>query len=124
MRISDWSSDVCSSDLPVILDVLTRGEMAITPVIFARDPGKHMQLLAAERDIGNGNEQHIGMELKIEAIHQPQRLELICGYFACETTRRLSENFLPHGTDPSPMHLNIHLPYQPTEIGTGKEGSV
>src|SRR3546814_9284498 len=60
---------------PVILDVLTRGEMAITPVIFARDRGKHMHLLAAERAIGNGHAQHIGMELKIEAIHQPQRSE-------------------------------------------------
>src|SRR3546814_11329585 len=106
MRISDWSSDVCSSDLrhlvgcnsgilvgadvadaiaaglngmhlhrreigqnicrifqldPVILDVLTRGEMAITPVIFARDRGKHMHLLAAERAI-RLEERRVGKE--------------------------------------------------------------
>src|SRR3546814_19965352 len=37
MRISDWSSDVCSSDLVILR--LERGIFAVDPVIFGGDAG-------------------------------------------------------------------------------------
>ena len=50
---------------PVILDVLPGGEMAIALVILARDMGEHVHLLRIERAIGNGDAQHIGVQLQI-----------------------------------------------------------
>ena len=75
---------------PVILDVLTRGEVAVIAVIFARDVRQHVHLAAVERAIGNGDAQHVGVELQIEAVHQPQRLELVLGDFPRQASRDLA----------------------------------
>src|SRR3546814_10373472 len=87
MRISDWSSDVCSSDLfgenlggvlqldPIVLNILAGSKMAIAAVICAGDMAKLPHLVAAERAIRNGHAQHIGMQLQIKAVLQPQRSE-------------------------------------------------
>ena len=74
---------------PVILDILPRGEMAVIAVIFARDVRQHPHLAAVERAVRNGNAQHIGVQLQIEAVHQPQRLELVLGHFARKATLHL-----------------------------------
>ena len=84
---------------PVILDVLARGEVAVIAVIFARDMAEHFHLLAIERAIGDGDAQHIGVELKIEAVHQPQRLELIFGDFTGHAAAHLIAEFLHAGID-------------------------
>ena len=67
---------------PVELEVLARGEVAVAAVVFARDEGQHAQLRRVERAIGNGDAQHVGVELQIDAVHQPQRLELVLGQLA------------------------------------------
>ena len=80
---------------PVILQVLARGEVAIVLVIFR----PHHALLAAERAIGDGNAQHIGMKLEIEAVHQPQRLELILGQRAGQAALHLVAKFIDTGVE-------------------------
>src|SRR3546814_17388813 len=37
MRISDWSSDVCSSDLPLIATILSAAMLAAAPAAVAKD---------------------------------------------------------------------------------------
>src|SRR3546814_1368448 len=63
MRISDWSSDVCSSDL-LARDVSGRErvvEEASVPV-DAREPGTQQQLLAEELDPERSEERRVGKE--------------------------------------------------------------
>ncbi|MNV55075.1 hypothetical protein D3C71_1472980 [compost metagenome] len=67
---------------PVVLDVLAGGEVAVTPVIFAGDMGQHPHLLRIQRAVGNGDAQHIGMELEIDTVHKAQRLERVLGKLA------------------------------------------
>src|SRR6185437_3774299 len=62
---------------PVELDVGARREVAIAAVIGPRDIGELAQLLRAQRSVWNGDAEHIGVELQIEAVHQPERPELI-----------------------------------------------
>ena len=67
---------------PVILQVLARREMAIALVELARDVGELVQLARRQRAIGNGHAQHVGVELQVDAVHEPQRLELVFGHLA------------------------------------------
>jgi len=84
---------------PIILDVLARGEMAIAAIVFARDMPQHPHLAAVERAIGNGDTQHVGVELEIEPVLQAQRLELIVGQLPGEPAARLVAKFLDAGVD-------------------------
>ena len=67
---------------PIQLQILPCGEMAIAFVISAGNVGQLAHLFARQRAIGNGNAQHIGMQLQIEAIHQAMNAELILIQFA------------------------------------------
>ncbi len=67
---------------PMELDVLASCEMTVAAVVFARDLGKLAQLQRRERAIRNGDAQHIGVQLQVDAIHQPQRLEFFFGQFS------------------------------------------
>ncbi len=58
--------------------------MAVIAVVLARDMRKHAHLTTVERPVGHRDAQHIGVKLEVEAIHQPQRLELILGDLARE----------------------------------------
>ena len=62
---------------PVILDILPRREMSVIAIVLARDMREHPHLCGVQRAIGDGDAQHIGVKLEIEAVHQPERLELI-----------------------------------------------
>ena len=62
---------------PVVLDVLAGGEMAITPVVATRDMSQHPQLLRIQRAIGNGDPEHVGVQLQVDTIHQAQRAKRI-----------------------------------------------
>ena len=84
---------------PVILDVLARGEMAVAAIIFARDMAEHPHLAAVERAIRHRDAQHIGVQLKIEAVHQPERLELILGQRTRQAALHLVAKFLDTGID-------------------------
>src|SRR3546814_1078330 len=52
MRISDWSSDVCSSDLADRTDIGEELQVVLQPVEFARGGGAHRALRALELDPG------------------------------------------------------------------------
>ncbi len=69
---------------PVELDVLPRREMAVALVVFARDMSEHAQLARRQGAVGHRDAQHIGVQLQIEPVHQPQRLEFVFGQFAAE----------------------------------------
>ena len=56
--------------------------MAVSTVIATRDMGDHPHLIGRQRPVGEGDAQHIGVKLQIDAVHQPQRLELVFGEFA------------------------------------------
>src|SRR3546814_16228371 len=73
--------------------------MAIAAVICAGDMAKLPHLAAAERAIRNGHAQHIGMQLQIKAVLQPQRLELVLGQFTGETARHLVAELIDAGID-------------------------
>ncbi len=91
---------------PVILDVLACGEMAVAAIVLARDMAQHPHLAAVERAIGHRDAQHIGVQLKIEAVHQPQRLELILGHRARQATAHLIAKFLDTGIDDALVRCN------------------
>ena len=74
---------------PVKLNVRPGGEMAVTAVIAARNMRQHAQLFRRQRPIRDRNPQHVGMKLQVDAVHQPQRLELVFGQFAGEAARDL-----------------------------------
>jgi hypothetical protein len=75
---------------PVELDVLARREVTKAAIPFARDEGELAQLLGRQHAIGNGDAQHVGVELQIEAVLQAQRLELLLRQVAGEAARHLA----------------------------------
>ena len=79
---------------PVELQVLARGEVAVAAVVRARDVGELAQLARRQRAVGDGDAQHVGVELQIEAVHQPQRLELVLGQLAREAAAHLVAELL------------------------------
>ena len=67
---------------PVELQVLARGEVAGAAVVAAGDVGELAHLARGQRAVGDGDAQHVGVELQIDAVHQAQRLELVLGQLA------------------------------------------
>ena len=67
---------------PVELQVLARREMAVAAVVLAGDIGQLAQLARRQRAVGNGDAQHVGMELQVETVGETQRLELLLGELA------------------------------------------
>ena len=84
---------------PVVLDVLARGEVAIAAVILVGDVAQHAHLRAAQRAIGHGDAQHIGVELQVEPVLQAQRAELFLGQRAVDAAAGLVAEFLDAGVD-------------------------
>ena len=74
---------------PIVLDVLTRGEMAVAAVVGLRDVGERLHLARRQRSVGNGHTQHVGVELQVDAVHQAQRLELVFCQRAGDATLHL-----------------------------------
>jgi hypothetical protein len=79
---------------PIVLDVLPRREMAIALVVAARNEGELAHLCRRQFAIRNGDAEHIGMKLQIEAVLQAQRPELFFGQLAGETTCNLATELL------------------------------
>ena len=98
---------------PVELDVLPRGEMAVTAVVAPRDVGQHAQLFRRQRAVGNGDAQHVGVELEIDAVHQPQRLEFIFGQLAGKPARDLIAEFPDPFGDQRPVQLVVEIHGRP-----------
>ena len=78
---------------PVVLDVLPRGEMAVAAVVAARDMRQRAQLLRRQRAVGNGDAEHVGVQLQIDAVLQAQHLEFVLGEFAGEAALHLVAEF-------------------------------
>ena len=79
---------------PVELQVLARREMAVAAVVLARDIGQLAQLARRQRAVGNGDAQHVGVELQVETVGETQRLELLLGELARETAAHLVAELL------------------------------
>ncbi len=79
---------------PVELQVLARGEMPVAAVVLAGDVGELAQLAGRQRAIGNGDPQHVGVELQVEPVGQPQRLELLLGELAHQAAAHLVAELL------------------------------
>ena len=79
---------------PVELQVLARREMAVAAVVLARDVGQLAQLARRQRAVGDGDAQHVGMELQVEAVGEPERLELLLGELAREPAAHLVAELL------------------------------
>ena len=78
---------------PVVLDVLPRGEMAVAAVVAARDMRQPPQLLRRQRAVGDRDAEHIGVQLQIDAVLQPQHLEFVFGEFAGQAPLHLIAEF-------------------------------
>src|SRR5579862_6946704 len=109
---------------PVELDVLPRGEVAVALVVFARDVGEHAQLPRVQRPVRHRYAQHVGMELQIEPVHQPKRLELVLGQLARKPARNLAAELLDAlGDEPRvEFVISIHRvrPFDPPLEGGSK----
>ncbi len=74
---------------PMELQVLARGEVAVALVVAARDLGQLAHLARGQRAVGNGDAQHVGVELQIESVHQPERAELFVRELARDAAQDL-----------------------------------
>ena len=79
---------------PVELDVLPRGEMAVAAVVAPRDMRQPPQLLRRQRAVGDRDPEHVGVQLQIDAVLQPQHLEFVLGEFAGQPALHLVAKFL------------------------------
>ena len=78
---------------PVVLNVLASGEMAVTAIEAPRHMRQHAHLRRRQRTVGNGSAQHVSVQLKINPVHQPQRLEFILCQLAGQAARDLVAKF-------------------------------
>ena len=69
---------------PVVLDVLPGGEMAEAAVVAPGDMAQHAQLVRRQGAVRDRHPQHVGVQLQVEPVHQPERLELVLGQLAGE----------------------------------------
>jgi len=56
---------------PVILEIGARSEMAVATIPFAPNHGELAKLPWAEHAVGDGDAQHVGVQLKIKPVPQP-----------------------------------------------------
>ncbi len=61
---------------PVELQILPRGEVTVAAIPCAGDHGELTQLPRRQHAVGNGDAQHIGVELQVEPVPQAKRAEL------------------------------------------------
>ncbi|MBA7473738.1 hypothetical protein ES707_09082 [subsurface metagenome] len=78
---------------PVILDVLPRGEMAVTAIVAPRDMREAAQLLGGQRAVGNGDAEHVRVQLQVNAVLQAQHLEFVLGELAGKAALHLVAEF-------------------------------
>ncbi len=74
---------------PVVLDVLPRREMTVVAVVLARDASEHAHLRRRQQAVRNRNAQHRRVLLDVQAVAQPQRLEVVVGNLPREEPLRL-----------------------------------
>ncbi len=62
---------------PVVLDVLPRREVAVALVVDSRDVRELSELRRREQPVRDRHAQHVRVELHVETVLQPKRLELV-----------------------------------------------
>ena len=67
--------------------------MAVAAVVAARHMRQHAKLLGGQRPVGDRDPQHVGMELEIDAVEQPQQLEFVLGQLAGQPAPHLVAKF-------------------------------
>ena len=95
---------------PVELEILPRREMAVAAVVDASHMRKLPELVRGQRAIGDGDPQHVGVQLQIDPVHQPERLELVLGKLARKPPRHLAAELRRALRDESAVEfvINIH----------------
>ena len=78
---------------PVVLDVGAGGEVSISPVKATGDVGKRAHLTGIEGAVRHRHPEHVGVELQVETIHEPEGLELVLGKLAGEPAADLVPEF-------------------------------
>ncbi|MNP03554.1 hypothetical protein D3C76_954430 [compost metagenome] len=74
---------------PVELDVLPGGEVTVAAVVLAGDARQAAQLVRRQGAVRDGDPQHVGVFLQVEAVLQAQRQELLFRELAADTPRHL-----------------------------------
>lgn len=88
--------------------------MAVAAVVPAPDLRQLAQLGGRHHAIGHGDAQHVGVKLEIEAVHQPDRLELLLRQLAGQPALDLFAELLDALGDELPVDLVIVI-----DAGTG-----
>src|ERR1700722_11770710 len=83
--------------------------MAVAAIVIPRDFGELAHLARIEHAIGNGDAQHIGVELQVEAVHQPMGAKLLFGQFAAEAARDLIPKLLDSRGDEGGVEIVIMI---------------
>ena len=104
---------------PVELDVLPRGEMAVAAVVCPGDLCQHAHLRGRQCAVGDGDPQHIGVELAIQPVHQAQRFELVFGQRAAEAPGHLAAKLVDPFADQRVIEfvVTIHGSFSLPDVG-------
>src|SRR6266403_5453638 len=105
---------------PVELDVLPRGEVAVTAVIAPRDMRERTQLLRRQGSVGDRHAEHIGVQLQIDAVLQPQHLEFVLGELAGQPSLHLIAKFRDTFVDDCAIEFVICIHQSWPYAGTGR----
>ena len=105
---------------PVELDVLPGGEMAVAAVVAPRHMRQPPQLLRRQRAVGDRHPEHIGVQLQIDAVLQPQHLEFVLGEFAGQPALHLIAKFLNAFVDQRAVEFVICVHDGWPYAGTGR----
>ncbi len=119
---------------PVELQVRAGGEVAVALVVGPRHVGQPAKLVGRQRPVGDGDPQHVGVQLQIEAVHQAQGLELVLGQLArqppaalfAELAVPVGQEFLVdgvvavHGGDLLPLDQGQPGPWSGPRRGRGR----
>ena len=96
--------------------------MAVALVVAPRHMGEHAHLRTVQDAVGDRDPEHIAVELQIDAIHQPQRLELLLGQLAGKPAVHLVAELGHPGLDEGGVEIvvDIHrsaFPQAAAEVG-------
>ncbi len=107
---------------PVVLDVLPGGEMAVAAVVLAGDVRQRVHLPRIERAVRDRHPQHVGVELKVEPVLEPQRLELVVVHLAGDPAAYLVAEFLDAGVDHRLVVLVVLVHQITQSLASGSAG--
>ena len=85
--------------------------MAVIAVVAPRHVRERAHLVGGERAVGDGDPQHIGVQLQIDAVHQSQRLEFLFRQLPGQATSDLVAEFADALVDEGAVEVvvNVHI---------------